>query len=131
MVAALPRWAKTLKEINMSDPINRRHFLAAGAASGLALAETASDQQAQQQNQSPGERLQVGLMGAGGRGTEVAQGYARLTGVDVSFICDVDQRAADRVAGLVAKIGNRPPRVVTDFRRILDDKSVDILVITA
>lgn len=123
----------------MSDHVNRRHFLAAGAATGVALG-VASHGQAQEQTQnqnqnqdrdSESDQLVVGVMGTGGRGSGLAQAYQRLAGVRVAYCCDADQERAERAAAQVQKIANRAPRVVSDFRRILDDRDVNILVIAA
>src|SRR5439155_7941624 len=46
-------------------------------------------------------------------------------------ICDVDERAARRVVELVSKDQSTPVKGVTDFRKALDDKAVDALVIAA
>jgi predicted dehydrogenase len=117
----------------MSEHVDRRHFLAAGAATGVALG-VAGQAQAQNQNQnqdSESDQLVVGVMGTGGRGTGLARAYQQLAGVRVAYCCDADQERAERAAGEVQKISNRAPRVVTDFRRILDDRDVNILVVAA
>ena len=108
----------------MSEPVNRRHFLAASAA-GLAVAGTAGAQE----NQGANQKLIVGVMGTGGRGTSLATTFQGQAGVEVAYVCDADQARAERAAGAVQKISNRSPRVVTDYRRILEDKAVDILVV--
>ncbi len=108
----------------MSQSIHRRHFLAASAASGLALASASASQDSQPEN-----KLRVGIMGTGGRGTELSRVFQQQRGVDVTHVCDVDQGRAERAAQVVQKISNRAPQAVTDYRRILDDKSVDILVV--
>src|ERR1700730_6809978 len=109
----------------MPYTVNRRHFLAASAASGLALAKVA----AAQENQGANQKLLVGVMGTGGRGTGLATGFQRQAGVEVAYVCDADQARAERAAAAVQKISSRSPRVVGDFRRILDDKAVDVLVV--
>jgi len=109
----------------MSNAINRRHFLAASAATGLALTEAAATQQNDQANQ----KLLVGVMGTGSRGAGLASAFQQQPGVEVAYVCDVDQGRAERAAAAVQKISNRVPRVGADFRRILDDKAVDILVV--
>lgn len=110
----------------MSETLQRRDFLAASAAAGLALGTSS---QAQAQNE-PSSRLVVGVMGTGGRGTQLAQTFQRQPGVEVSYVCDVDQRRAEAAGAAVQALNNgRAPRVVTDFRRILDDRAVDIMVI--
>jgi predicted dehydrogenase len=107
----------------MSESINRRTFLGATAASGLAMAG-----QAVAQNAAP-DKVIVGVMGTGGRGTSLCSLFQRQPGVEVAYVCDVDRRRAENAAGVVQKISNRAPRVVEDFRRILDDNTVNILVV--
>jgi predicted dehydrogenase len=109
----------------MSTSINRRHFLAATATTTFSLASAA----ASQNNQSPSQRLVVGVVGTGSRGTELASAFQRQTGVEVAYVCDVDQARAERAATVIQKLADRLPRVVGDFRRILDDKAVDIIVV--
>jgi predicted dehydrogenase len=107
----------------MSESINRRHFLGATAATGLALAgQTASGQAAP-------DKIVVGVMGTGGRGTSLASTFQQQPGVEIAYVCDADQGRAERAAGVVQKISNRSPKVVTDFRRILDDNNVQVLVV--
>ena len=116
----------------MSAPIDRRQFLGTAAAgAALSLAQTAQAQAAQEP--SAARRLSVGVMGTGGRGTELAQAFQRQNNVEVSFVCDVDRGRAERAAAAVQRATNpapeRAPRVVTDYRQILDERNVDILVV--
>ncbi len=109
----------------MSEPVNRRHFLGASLAGSAALlAKTArADQPA------ASDKLVVGIMGTGGRGTEHAKTFASLPGVTVAYVCDADRKRANAAAGVVAKATSKPPKETQDFRHILDDKSVDVLVV--
>ena len=112
----------------MVDLINRRAFLGTAATAGIALGPTctlAADDTA------TSSKLKVGIMGTGGRGTELAKVCAHQPGVEVAYVCDVDQRRVAGAAEAVNKIGGKLPRTVADFRRILDDKSVDVLVVAA
>ncbi len=109
----------------MSNSINRRHFLAAGAATGLALTGGAITQE----NQGANQKLLVGVVGTGGRGTGLASAFQQQPGVEVAYVCDVDKTRAERAAATVQKVSTRAPRVVGDFRRILDDKAVDVIVV--
>ena len=111
----------------MPHDLNRRGFLAAaGTGAALSLTTAASAAQVQGAN----TRLSVGVMGTGGRGTGLAQEFQRQSNVDVTFVCDVDQGRAGRAADLVAKVSGRAaPRAVNDYRRILDEKTVDVLVV--
>jgi predicted dehydrogenase len=109
--------------------IHRRTFLGL-AAGGAALAVSPRAYGAN-------ERLIVGVMGCSrsnsgrnpGRGSTLAMGMAALPGAEVAYVCDVDERYLAAVTADVASRQSRPPMPVKDFRRILDDKSVDALVI--
>jgi predicted dehydrogenase len=112
----------------MAEQVSRRYFLGAAAAGGAALG-LAADNAA-----TAGEannRLVVGVMGTGGRGTGLAQAFQRQPGVTVAYVCDPDEGRAGRAADVIRKAGNPNVRAVADFRRMLDDKAVDIFVCAA
>ena len=70
--------------------------------------------------------------GGDGRGAHLAATLASLAGVHVAYVCDVDARNVPRAIESVSKHlrdGMPPPRGVHDFRRILDDRAVDAMVI--
>ena len=67
------------------------------------------------------DRIAVGLIGCGGRGPGVAEG----TG-GVAYLCDPDQ---GRLAGAAKKFAVPSSHAVADLRRVLDDKSVDAVII--
>jgi predicted dehydrogenase len=50
---------------------------------------------------------------------------------EVGYICDVDERAINKVVTTVANKQQRKPQGVVDFRKILDDKTIDVLVCAA
>src|SRR5688572_25341168 len=75
--------------------------------------------------------LTLGVMGVNGRGSGLAGGFSSIDGCEVGYICDVDPRAIGRGVNAVLARKKQAPKQVTDFRRILDDKSVDVLVIAA
>ncbi|MGE0606068.1 MAG: Gfo/Idh/MocA family protein [Pirellulales bacterium] len=105
--------------------MHRRQFLettAAGATVALAgRALRAED--------TPNNKIAVAIMGVNGRGAGLASGFAKLPGCEVAYVCDVDQHAVDKGVNLIEGLQSRKPEGVTDFRRILDDKSVDALLI--
>ena len=112
----------------MSD-INRRTFLAGAAATGAVIGLAGHGASCRLQGAEPC-RILVGVMGTGGRGSGLASAFQSQPNVDVTFVCDVDQGRAERAAQGVARVSGRAaPRAVTDFRRILDEKTVDVLVV--
>jgi predicted dehydrogenase len=107
----------------MFGPIDRRGFLGVATSTGLALGLSARAARA------AGDKIVLGVMGTGGRGTELASAFSRQPDVEVAYVCDVDRHRAENVAAQVAKAGGRTPTIVGDFRRILDDQTVDALVV--
>ncbi len=118
--------------LSRRDFLNRSAILA--AALPLALATRGSLQGAD----APSNRIRIGVMGTSrnsiggdGRGTSLARQLAAQPGAEIAYICDVDQRNVEKAIESVSKHQAQAPRGVTDFRHILDDKSIDALVIAA
>jgi predicted dehydrogenase len=115
----------------MSHAQDRRLFLQTVAASAATAALVPTVASRAQDKTSPNERIQIGIMGVNGRGGGLAKSYMGQKGVDIAYICDVDERALNRVTATVEKEQGKAPQPVKDFRRILDDKAIDVLVIAA
>jgi predicted dehydrogenase len=99
---------------------NRRSFLkhtAAASAGAAAWAWTGGLHAA-----GANERLTVGIIGCGGRGAGLAEEFAGLA--NVAYVCDPDESRRRRAQEKV-----QAQHAVADLRRILDDKSVDAVVI--
>ena len=108
----------------MTDPIDRRRFLGVAAATGL-LAGWGARAGAT----GPNETIVLGVMGVGGRGKDHIRGFSALPGVEIAYVCDVDERRAAEAAEIAGRGKGGSPKAVGDFRRILDDKAVDALVV--
>ncbi len=106
---------------------SRRSFLK--EASGVMAGWSTGAPAIQSSPVSPNEKFVVACMGCRGRARGLLYGFAELPEVEIATICDVDTRLfAEAVKGVAQRKG-REPKTVTDFRRILEDKSVDILVV--
>ncbi|MFN7889113.1 MAG: Gfo/Idh/MocA family protein [Pirellula sp.] len=75
------------------------------------------------------ERVRVGVMGAGGRALSLIQTFASNPEVDIVAIADVDESKLGPGVTAAAKLQGREPRVEKDFRRLIDNKTIDALVI--
>ena len=104
--------------------ITRRYFLMSAGA-GLSAAASALPRI------SPNEKIVLGFMGVNGRGSDLAGGFVNQPNVEVAYICDVDDRAIGKCMTIVGKKQSQPPKGIKDFRKALEDKSVDALVIAA
>lgn len=76
----------------------------------------------------PSEKIVIGVMGIGGRGTFLTELFAKRPDVEIAWLCDVDQRRFDRAIKVVEATGRIRPKSTGDFRRILDDREVDAVV---
>ena len=103
----------------------RRSFLKASALTSLAATSIGHAK-----NASPSKRVRVGVMGLK-RGMAHVNSYLKIPGVEIAYLCDVDQRRLESAAQHVAKEQDTKPQKVTDFRKILDDSSIDALSIAA
>jgi len=77
------------------------------------------------------ERIKVLSMGVNSRGLAVANNFAAQQNCEVLYISDVDVRAADKCIESVNKIQKVRPKAAPDFRKALEDKEVDALIVTA
>lgn len=115
----------------MSNQLDRRGFIAAAGAAGAAGAFVSlTDAASAAAVQGANDRIRIGVMGTGGRGTALARGFQAQPNVDVTMVCDADLGRAESAAAAVAKVsGQAPPRAVQDYRRILDEKTIDMLIV--
>ncbi len=120
----------------MTD-LDRRSFV--GLAAGAGLAALAGSPAL---GRSPNEKVRLGIMGVSrsnygraatlknrGRGAQLAMDFVALPGAEIAYLCDVDQRFLDATMAEVAPKQSKAPQAVRDFRKILDDRSVDALVV--
>jgi predicted dehydrogenase len=75
------------------------------------------------------ETLVLGVIGCGGRAAALMKAFAAMKGVEIAFVCDPDEARLGAAASLVEKVGGKSPKPVADLRGVLDEKSVDAVVI--
>jgi hypothetical protein len=111
-----------------SSSVNRRKFLrqaSLGVGAGLALPNVFLNKTFAATGENPSELVRVGVIGTGG------QGVANMRAImkNVTAVCDVDKTHAASAAALVEKAHGRKPTVYSDYRKLLEDKSVDAVLI--
>src|SRR5437016_9492870 len=70
------------------------------------------------------DRVRFGLIGAGGRGLDIFKHALRVPNTQAVAVADVYTRRLEEAKQLAPTI-----RAFTDFRRLLDDKSIDAVLI--
>jgi predicted dehydrogenase len=106
----------------LSSPTRRAFLKATSAAGAAAFAAPAV------QARGANERLVVGLIGCGNRGRTILRELIKL-GHDVVALCDIADFRLATVARVVDDSGQDKPRFYYDYRRLLDRKDLDAVVI--
>jgi len=106
------------------QPLSRRAFLASAAGTATALASRPASLWAR----VPGanDRLRIGVIGAGGRGRYVTRTMLKEPGVEVVALADVFEGSLQEARKLAT---GGAPRIHRDYRRLLEDREVDAVVI--
>ncbi len=76
------------------------------------------------------KKVVVAVMGLG-RGMDHVKSWLSLKDVELAYVCDVDERRIAEAGKAAESKQGKKPEAVKDFRRILDQKSVDVLSIAA
>src|SRR5690606_41130378 len=77
------------------------------------------------------ERIKLSVMGVNSRGLALAQNLASQPNSEVLYVVDVDSRAIEKCSSAIEKITGNIPKSAVDFRKTLEDKDVDALVVAA
>ncbi len=75
------------------------------------------------------DKIRVSVMGVNSRGNALAQNFAHQNECEVIHICDVDSRVTDKCASAVQEIQKSKPQIFNDFRKSLESRDVDLMVI--
>src|ERR1700728_702724 len=123
----------------MNNPLPRRQFLKQTGAAGLGLSlagylGASGDAQAQDsvtpaRKFGPNDKITAAVIGTNGRGLAHIGCLSSLPGVEIAYICDVDDRAIAKGIKEVARKQQTTPKAIKDFRKLLEDKSLDVVTI--
>jgi len=108
--------------------VDRRGFIKTTAAGLTALAGAKAGPLLALDG-SPAEKVRVAVVGVNGRGVVHAQNFAMLPNSEVAYICDVDASVLAKGVTAASRSQTKAPATLGDFRRALDDKSVDAIAI--
>src|SRR5882757_7206481 len=97
--------------------LTRRHFF---HSAGMALTAAQATRV-----HGANDRIQVAVIGLGGRGRAHMNTYVTLPECNVAALCDVNQEALERGVALVEKATQRKPKGYVDMQEAFADKSID------
>src|SRR5262252_8021370 len=101
----------------VSDPKTRRFFLGALTAASAVRVWGAND------------KVNVGIVGLGGRGSGHVSTYAGLNEAQVVALCDVNQAARERSQSTLARKSLDKAREFEDMRQMFADPKVEAVSI--
>ena len=110
--------------------MNRRHFLSASSAAGLALA--APGRADAGQSRAANDVIQVGVIGPGGRGTQVMKEcieFGSIYGARVTAVCDIWNQRLEAAARLVSESYGGRPKSYRRYEELLADQEIDAVII--
>jgi predicted dehydrogenase len=125
MQAIIVRSYTVIKEFlnfRRSEMSNRREFL--GGLLGSAAATAVSGLATPRRILGANDRIRFGLIGGGDRGQEIFRAAIKCPNVEAVGVADVYTRRLDEVKAIVPQI-----KTYRDFRQLLDDKTVDAVLI--
>jgi predicted dehydrogenase len=108
-----------MRPLSSSTPLNRRHFL---RASSFAASAAAIGAPAFLRGQNLNSKLNIGIIGCGGRGGFAVGGSAKE---NIVALCDINEERLDKVGAAHPKA-----RRYVDFRKLLDEaRDIDAICV--
>jgi len=113
------------------NKLTRRGFLQSTGRTGVGLTIGATTLAAVSgaRAASANERVRLAVVGVRGRGGHLARKFAARPDCEVAYLCDVDESLFASHVSDVEQVQNHRPKVSSDFRRALDDPSLDAIVV--
>jgi predicted dehydrogenase len=100
--------------------MDRRNFFVSTAAAAAASQSVFG---------SPNDTIRVATIGLRGRGKDHIKEITAQPGVELAAVCDVDQKVLAAGAKDVENRTQKAPKTYTDYRKLLEDKSIDAISI--
>jgi len=116
-----------MKKMRRREFFDRSAKTTIGLAGGVAVLANSGAARATPAN----DRLVLAMIGVGGgRGHSLAMGFLDRGDCEIGYVCDVNRQLLEpRAKAYAARQGGKKPKCVQDFREMLEDTSVDAVVI--
>ena len=113
--------------------VSRRAFLGSVAGgvtlSALARPTVSAWPQPGQVPAGPSDQIVLGMIGVGRQGTSRMREFLKQPDTRIAAISDVDRDHLDRAVAEAEKIRGQKPKAFADFRRLLDDRDINAVVV--
>jgi len=114
----------------MTTSFDRRALLVGGLAASAATVVPLGQAFAQRRGRvSANDKVQVGLIGCKGMGWSDLSAMCKRADVAPVGLCDVDATVLAARGAELKRVSGRTPKLYDDYRRMLDDKSIDAVII--
>lgn len=77
----------------------------------------------------PNDTINVGLIGCKGMGFSDLSSFLKMSDINVIALCDVDENVLRERTADLAKAGIKKPKLYKDYRKLLENKDIDIAII--
>jgi len=104
----------------------RREFVKQSAALGLGLGLAA---RLDGEQVAANDKISVACIGVRGQGRRLMQKFAEEPDCVVTHVCDVNEQMRESRGAQLEEQTGRKPKLVNDYRTLLDDKSIDAFVV--
>jgi predicted dehydrogenase len=120
--------------------ISRRAFMLTASATTTALVGCDGDSMALETPQlgpgpalplqaAPVELPRAGIIGLGARGEAHCRMLGQLPGVEIAAVCDIDRSRMENAAAILQAMGAPAPTLHGDYREMLDNHALDLVVV--
>ena len=112
-------------------PITRRKFIGKTALATLAASSFSTPfiRSVRAGEPGPNDKIRLGVIGCGGMGQVDLTDFTANQDVDCVVICDLDDARLAKGLEICAKAGRKAPATEKEFRRVLDRKDIDAVLI--
>lgn len=107
----------------MKTRSSRRSFLKTAGAASLALSAPSLI------SAKPNSKISVACIGVRNRGKSVMASFLAEPDCEITHICDVRDSVRDERSGEIKNKTGRAPKLVKDYRDLLDDPSIDAFMV--
>ncbi|MDR0743597.1 MAG: Gfo/Idh/MocA family oxidoreductase [Tannerella sp.] len=112
--------------------VTRRNFLrqsASTVAMGLIMPSVLGSNNPYTGFTGANDRIRVGLIGCRSMGWGNLTDFLLHPDVDCIALCDIDRKVLENRAGEVRQLRNREPDLYGDYRKLLDRKDIDAVIV--
>jgi predicted dehydrogenase len=111
------------------ENLGRRSFLKKTGVATAAAFVTSPLMNQVSIKKSPNDTINVAVIGIRSRGRDHYRALVQIPNVKIAVLCDIDQRLLPEAVAEVEKLTGYRPATATEYRKVLDDKDIDVVSI--